>query len=284
MTRRTIELIHWSRTTLQNPYAYLDGEGAYDALLPERPRIPAIVQMGKVLDGRDRRRAFSRLEIERIVRNLHTEMWLQRMQIFQSDREVDPMWIVDPELALRTLGYSVNTKDSLGQHMAGRDSFEVAGVVDKTGMKVDLSLNFSPAVRNFTAAHELGHVVLHESSGLHRDRGIDGGAFGTRDPQEMEADIFAAFFLMPAKQVLAAFRSRFLAETFKLNEATAFALNLGSLGQLQRNCRTARDLARKLAAAQHYNGTHFRSMFDAFGVSKEAMAIRLEELGLVAVV
>lgn len=76
----------------------------------------------------------------------------------------------------------------------------------------------------------------------------------------------------------------FLTEEFRLTEATAFALGYESLKQLEERYRSKRDLTRMLAAAQRYNGAHFRSLSERFGVSIEVMAIRLEELRLLAIV
>ena len=166
--------------------------------------------MARVLNGRRRGRAFTRPDIERIVRNLQNEMWLRRAELFPSVDDVDPLQILDPELALRSLGYRVVMRESLGQHAAGRDSFEVAGIVDNFNETVEISRRFSPVIRNFTTAHELGHAVLDQGSGLYRDRGLDGGGLGPRDPRESEADIFASYFLLPEKQVRAAFRKRLM--------------------------------------------------------------------------
>lgn len=99
----------------------------------------------------------------------------------------------------------------------------------------------------------------------------------------MEADTFASYFLVPEKQLRAAFRKRFLTEEFRLTEATAFALTSGSLKLLKERYRSERDLARMLAAVQHYNGSHFKSLAERFGVSVEVTAIRLEESDLLAI-
>lgn len=283
MTRNIDRRIRRSRADLQNPYAYLNSEGGYDALVRGRTGTAALIDMAHVLKGQSRGRAFSRSEIERIVRNLHVEMWLHRAEIFQSADAVGPLHILDPELALRSLGYTVVIRESLGQHMAGRDSFEVAGIVDNSSVKVEISRRFDPAMRTFTTAHELGHAVLHADSGLHRDRGLDGASIGPRDSREAEADTFASYFLLPEKQVRAAFKTRFLTQEFRLTEATVFALNLGNLRHLRERCRSERDLARTLAAAQHYNGVYFKSLSELFGVSIGVMAIRLEDLDLVAI-
>jgi hypothetical protein len=60
-------------------------------------------------------------------------------------------------------------------------------------------------------------------------------------------------------------------------------LNSGNLRQLQARCRSERDLAKVLASAQHYNGSHFKSLSERFGVSVGAMAIRIEELSLITI-
>ena len=85
---------------------------------------------------------------------------------------------------------------------------------------------------------------------------------------------------MPEKQVRLAFRDMFLTDCFELSEDTAFALNAGSLDSLRDRCRTLRDLSRILAGATQYNGVHFNPLARQFGISVEAMAIRLEELDL----
>lgn len=164
MPRNIVERIHQSRAALRNPYAYLNGEGQYEALVRESA-VAALIDMTRVLNGRRRGRAFPRREIERIVRNLHTEMWQRRAELFPSGDDVEPMQILDPELALRSLGYNVIMRESLGQHAAGRDSFEVAGIIDKSNDRVEISQRSSPVIRNFTTAHELGHAVLHAGSG-----------------------------------------------------------------------------------------------------------------------
>jgi Zn-dependent peptidase ImmA (M78 family) len=271
-----------SRAVLENPYAYLDSEGGYDAFANRRARTIALIDKDHLLGGRMRGRAFPRHEIEEIARNLHIEMWRRRVAIFRTPEDVGPMQILDPVLALESLGYEVVVHESLGQYWAGRASFEVAGVVDNSKEKVELSRHFDPEIRNFTAAHELGHAILHRGSGLHRDRALAAGITGPRDRQEMEADAFASFFLLPEKQVRLAFEAKFLTQKFGLTEASAFALAVGSLADLRRRCRSEYDLARTLAIAKQYNGVHFRCLAEQFGVSTQAMTIRLEELHLVS--
>jgi hypothetical protein len=51
-------------------------------------------------------------------------------------------------------------------------------------------------MQRFTAAHELGHFVLEHEGSLDREVRMPGHTEG-RDPREVEADAFAAEFLMP---------------------------------------------------------------------------------------
>jgi Zn-dependent peptidase ImmA (M78 family) len=61
-----------------------------------------------------------------------------------------------------------------------------------------------PNRQNFTAAHELGHFLLHDFDTVHVDRQFkvwlrsETSSQGT-DPEEKEANLFAAELLMPAK-------------------------------------------------------------------------------------
>ena len=160
---------------------------------------------------------------------------------------------------------------------------DVAGNIDGSERTVQISLQFDSPVRRFTAAHELGHALLHDARGLHRDRALDGGVLHRpRDRTEREADDFATYFLMPERLVRSAFEHAFKAREFILNEDTAFALNAGGLESLRATCPEVRDLSRLLAGTTHYDGVHFYSLAEQFGASVEAMAIRLEELNLIA--
>jgi len=273
--------IHRSRTLLQNPYAHLDGEGRYDAVVPgTSPSV--IIPPNDLLNGRKKGKKFSKKDLEEIARTLQIAIWRHRRDIWPGRGEIEPLDVLDPGLALKAIGYSVEVCESLGQYHEQGEIFEVAGILDNDSSRVQISRRFSPEICKFTKAHELGHAILHAGSGLHRDRALDGtSARQLRPPNEFEADNFAAYFLLPEKQVRIAFAQKFLTHRFVLDEATAFALFAEAQPVLQSKCRTVRDLTRMLASAEHYNGVRFDSIAKQFGVSIEAMAIRLEELGLV---
>ena len=267
---------------LQNPYAFAPGNSNENQLTEKPVTVQRIIELDNVLGRRRAGKRLSRPEIESIARNFQIELWKCRSQILPDQEFASPLDILDPLIALNGIGFKTEIVGSLGQYSNNDELFEVAGIIDRPAGKVQLSSRFSPAIRNFTAAHELGHALLHEAVGIHRDRALDGSPeAGSRGPVELEADIFAAYFLMPEKQVRAEFEQRFLTQRFVLNDATAFALNVGDLDTFRTRCTTVRDLTRYLADATQYDGMHFDSISKRFRVSNEAMAIRLEELRLI---
>ena len=306
--------IRRSRKLLGNPYAYLDDKGGFDAIFPDtyqtdrerlkayqnpyafapgndaldefgmadRPiRVRPVIDTNLVFQVRKKGGRLSRQDIENIARTLQRELWSRRSEFFPDRTFASPLEILEPSLAFGALGYQYDTDTSIGQHSQDGVTFEVAGLIDPSRKRVQLSRQFLPAIRNFTAAHELGHAILHDNLGLHRDRPLDGSAVpGTRDQTELEADIFAACFLMPSKQVRKSFNQIFQTEQFELTERTAFALNAGDYETIRARCRTIRDLSRILASTKQYDGANIVSLAELYGVSVEAMAIRLEELNL----
>lgn len=277
--------IHHLRRQLQNPWAYLDGSGAFTAAA-EKPngtdaRVP-LISINKLGGRRKRAGRYTKTEITALVRKLQMELWNRRKEILRDVNSGHPEDVLDPIVALKAIGFHVSVFEMLGQYSEDGDQFEIAGIIDGPNHKAYLSRNFSPQIRRFTAAHELGHAILHGGAGLHRDRAVDGTTTaGSRSVTESEADTFAAIFLLPAKRVVVAFKGKFLDCPFHLDEQTAFALMSQDIDSVRLKCRTLRDLTRVLSSAMYYNGRHFSSLAEQFSVSVEAMAIRLEELGLV---
>lgn len=179
------------------------------------------------------------------------------------------------------LGYNHELVDTLGTFRADSRTFEVAGLLENDCGRVTISAQMLPPVRRFTAAHELGHVVLHPHlKEAHRDRPID-GSNPVKSRIEQEADRFASCFLMPKNLLIERFSSVFGRPPFILNDDTAFALVGQGLQEAQARVQHRRDLSRWIAQTPQYNGLHIIPLAEQFGVSIEAMAIRLEELNLV---
>lgn len=187
--------------------------------------------------------------------------------------------------ALRFIGYRFDASEVLGQFSRGGELFEVAGIIDRSTKSVRVSPQFAQEIQNLTAAHELGHAILHQGTSLHRDRALDGSsAQGSRDYVEIETDKFATYFLTPERLVRERFEGMFCAAQFVLTEDTLFALNPSfALNVKAADLASRRGLARALAGAERYNGKYMKPLARQFRVSVEAMAIRLEELGLLMI-
>lgn len=145
------------------------------------------------------------------------------------------------------------------------------------------------ARKRFSVAHELGHVVLHSQASqkvLSRTRlvssrpGIGTRAVNSPVPLEQrlerEANIFATALLMPEKAIRDNFRELFGVGRLSIDSEQAFALSSGS-GRTPRKTlgKTAEMLARERVHPDQ------PSLADFFGVSAEAMAVRMCELRLV---
>ena len=284
--------IHESRKLLENPYAYVAGDGTFEAAPNKSPSAPRrAVKPSKdepVIDplsigrkGAEVGRR-SRSDIETIARDFLARLWRSRESHFQDGKSVDPIAVLDPFVALRSIGYRAELAESLGQHRLEGELVEVAGIIDRCERTVQISRRFPLSVRKFTTAHELGHALLHDGSGLHRDRALDGTERGIRrNRTEREADAFATYFLMPEKQIRIEFERRFKAQIFVQNEETVFALTALDLSKFQTTYNNARKLSKLLARAARYDGVQFHSLAEQFGVSVEAMAIRLEEMKII---
>lgn len=192
----------------------------------------------------------------------------------------DPLEVISPVAALTSRGYKLIQGD-LGQDFIEGRLLEVAGYIDAKSKHVAISTKISREEQFFTAAHELGHAILHPNRhGLHRDRPIKGPC-ARKDVLEVEADYFASCFLMPEKQVRRHFEWNFLSDRFEINNETAYALCGTDVIGLRSKVKSERALTRVLSECIHFNGNRLASLKSIFGVSTEAMAIRLEELELV---
>lgn len=276
MVKSVDERIRRSRILLGNPYAYLDGDGYYEAEFPEdrdihadrlrllnqyahldelegvgeghredaQPTPKSLIDPSRLFPRRLRQQRLSRREIEERARRLQRELWVNRAKLFP-DGEPTPLQVVDPEIGLRALGFSIDASEPLQQYVEDVDVFRVAGVLDRANGRVQISAQLDGIKQRFTMAHELGHAVLHpEMTGLHRDRALDGSA-PQPNPIETEANRFAAAFLMPEKLVRQAFQDAFDTDRFVLDEASAFGLAGKGLSCMKGKSR--RELARELA-------------------------------------
>lgn len=224
----------------------------------------------------------SNADIEQIVRRLQNTLWLQRDKVWKRNIPENPLQVLDPEKVLtKMMEYTYLESVSLGTYELDGDFFEVAGLIDKKKKLIQVSKNFTRETQNFTAAHELGHAILHKQVVLHRDRQIDGSTTTLKSREEMQADKFATYFLMPSILVKDVFFEIFEMQQFTINENTVLAIGGGNINALRQKCQNLRGLGRLLSSTEHYAGKTFNALAKIFNVSVETMAIRLEELDLI---
>jgi formiminotetrahydrofolate cyclodeaminase/Zn-dependent peptidase ImmA (M78 family) len=218
-------------------------------------------------------------EIEDLARRIQNALWEYQDLIWGIKAPKNLVGLLKPEKVIYLLKYAFHKVDTLGVNESNE---EIAGIIDNKNFTIRISKKYKPETINFTQAHELGHALMHNKLELHRDMPLDGSTMEKfRSQEEMQADKFAAAFLMPKKIVAEIFEDLFGLKRFTLNETTAQALNRSSLHDLSKKVKTKRDLSRMIAKCEFYNHQPFTSLSSIFQVSIEAMAIRIEELNLV---
>jgi len=286
MTTTLDQKILDSRLNLKNPYAHLDEDGYFTALdLSKAGNFDTLtIDLNEIRCSKLLNKTIPYSEIENVVRNLHRHLWTSRELILGKNAPVEPTDMLDPALVFNLLGYKFDGAASLGQYRTGSGMAEIAGYIDPVNKYVGISNQYRASTQSFTAAHELGHAVLHGNTvAMHRDRPLHHGApFEGRDHKELEADKFATYFLMPKKLVTKEFTDRFFDVPFEITDDTAFLLTNKSKGEFKNNCQKRRDLAKLLAECGRYGRYTFVPLANQFNVSTEAMAIRIEQLDLLA--
>lgn len=222
-------------------------------------------------------------DIENAASGLQNLLWIHKEVIWLNNVPDHPAKVLKTNLAFKkALGYNFISVEKLEIIDDGNGKFETAGIINQKDKIVLISDNFDKNTQNFTAAHELGHALLHKQTVLHRDRPINGMSKNIkRNFTEREADKFATYFLMPSKLVRKEFYEMFSTDKFIIDELTSFNLIKDSPSKLRNDCKNLRGLAIKLAASERYDNQSFVSIASLFNVSTIAMAIRLEELNLI---
>ena len=162
---------------------------------------------------------------------------------------------------LRGIGGATDTHEAFNfreKHEDGLSSIDVFGMIEE----LEIPLEFKPLnellgacvrvsstevgilvttrrdlhMQRFTAAHELGHFVLEHEGSLDREVRMPGDT-RNRDPREIEADAFAAEFLMPKWLVKAAAKRRnWWAETPLRTPDTVYQLSLRLAASYEATC------------------------------------------------
>lgn len=241
------------------------------------------------------RRTWKTLEIralafERVLKPL----WRRRKEL--APGAVDsPLGLlpIKPDLVIKELlGLKLDEPDEIIPEL-DRDplaSSQIGGILDRELKRVVVAKNLPLQCRRFTMLHEAGHYLLHPDLVYHRDLPLNGSErmeVRGRPREEVEADAFAVEVLMPKRLVSDLFVARYggAVSPDDIDEDLAFKLSLGTGRRLSIDALIygfgridARRERSRIFASDTHAGTSFT---DLLLVSKEAMAIRLEELNLV---
>jgi len=220
-------------------------------------------------------------QIENEAIRLRHQIW-DRRALFWPGRQPHPLEVLDPQIAARVLGVELQYFQELSFDIPGQQ-FKTAGLLDRAKGKIAVAQCYGLEVALFTAAHELGHFLLHKDKiVLHRDMPISGLEQVPPDPVEREASYFAGTFLMPTEFLMKVFKARFGVAPLVFDEAAAHFLRPDSPSSLLHPYPGSRARSVALASARSYAGRAFGvSLAEFFKVSTATMAIRLRELELV---
>ena len=207
--------------------------------------------------------------------------------------ESDALELVDPKEIAAQLGVRFSEPAEIYFTGPNGQRARIAGYIDRQKDEIAVAQRFmderfSLEFRRFTAAHEIGHWVLHPGTMYFRDAPLDGGDH--RDSQdrpieEREADLFAAALLMPEDQVRDCFRQHFGEESLAeapVDEHLAYILSFGTNQKVRvADLKKRRDISRLAAKCLSMRAAGIPPLASRFRVSGPAMAIRLEELNLI---
>lgn len=243
-------------------------------------KAPFYLELNDLLDKLKINKRPTDFEIEKGITDFQNLVWKYRESIWKNPPK-EPWEILDPQMIFKNvLCYDYVVREEFAVPDDKGNNIEIAGLINQTNRLVVISNKFSKPVQRFTGAHELAHALFHNQKLQHRDLPLDNSTYHLRPFEEKVADKGATYFLMPRKDVIKQFASRFETLSFSINEQTSFNLTRRDISYLRKDCKNLRELSRKLASAEFYNGHSFPSMAERFNVSVQAMAIRLEELNL----
>jgi len=228
--------------------------------------------------------SYGEADIRGAARGLLLKLWESRKE--KSGANMEAFYPIPVEEIIRLLGWKLEVVADLGFS----DLQPVHGECDheKAEIRIAADVASNKGQRSFTIAHEIGHAVLHprkRCDGLPDERVLSrrsshqvrrmSNVARPRSEREDEADAFARELLMPRKAVKESFRRIFGHESMPLWSSRVRDI----IGREIAETGPSR-LRGATRVVAKYAGTGSRPLNELFGVSIEAMARRLEELGL----
>lgn len=222
----------------------------------------------------------AKIALEQKARDLQFRYWNSLVEDGRTNP--NPRSVTVPRNLIEFLGYRYLELPEIRNDFQTRGPSEVGGLIDRQQKVIAVATKFAPEYVEFTAGHELGHLVLHEGvqdNVLHRD--LPRKADSPAQPHwEREASYFGSCILIPRKTLIDQCRLRFGREPLVFDERTCFMLDSNNPEDLLRPHRSEREFA--LAGARHFGiDRQFCSLAEYFGVSVETMAYRLEDMELI---
>jgi uncharacterized protein DUF955 len=227
-----------------------------------------------------------RQEVNRLLRRA----WQLRDSVWSDPTDrlpipVRPLITSVLELTLEEPEEISNPAPRLGSGMV---SAKLGGYCDRSTRTIGIAQSLTLPVQRFTAAHEIGHWLMHQSTVSFRDLPLQGAERTNpkRSPVEREADLFAAELLMPETTIREAFAASF-GEPLRLSsvdEDIAFSLRIAAgrdIAVQELLTKGPRLFAMLVSQTALFRGRTFIPLTALFGVSATAMAIQLMELRLV---
>lgn len=108
---------------------------------------------------------------------------------------LESLWVQAPdEIDVETLAYKAG---NLRIEEGGLENCEGRIVASSTGGTIRIKKGLNPGRRRFTAAHEIGHFLLHPRAGMEFQDTASNFTLWNDAGEEAEANMFAAELLMP---------------------------------------------------------------------------------------
>ncbi len=194
-----------------------------------------------------------------------------RRHEFKGRGILDPVDWLSPSTLAEMLGLTYEVTPRI--HLDREDGRVALGLLDLSKRSVLVSEIGLEAAR-YTGAHELGHALYHQGRvRQHWERELDPAE---KDPQERQADQFAARFLMPKRLLIRRLMENFFEPPVRIDENWLYFL----LGDQFDPDPKELDLEYALAKANKNNrDQQIIPLHQQFKVSRKAMAIRLQEIG-----
>lgn len=114
MSRASNDAIKKTRKLQENPYAYLDDKGRFDALLMAEHFHLSNIEM-KTLLVVQKHKNISHRDTEALANKVHKLLWKHKKQIWTNGIPFNPIDMLDPPVMIGILGYKFTMEESLGQ-------------------------------------------------------------------------------------------------------------------------------------------------------------------------